>query len=107
MRGRVRSGPVSAGRVVQPKSLRGVCGVGGCVCGSLRGVCRRAGEGWEPHRGVREGGWGASEGCAGGRRAREGKGAAGRWGCGEGILPGGLLRQEVWKRQVGFYMLWS
>lgn len=54
MRGCVRSGPVSAGRVVQPKSLRGVCGVGVCVCGSLIGVCGRVGG--EPQRGVREGG---------------------------------------------------
>ena len=83
----------------------------------------------EPQRGVQEGtGREPQEGLQEGRARREpqmevqeGSGAsggcAGGWGQGEerccwpvgvyGVPPGGILRQEVWKQQVSFCMLWS
>ena len=77
------------------------------------------GTGREPQRGVQEGRGqeGASDGCAGGDQEGASEGCAGGWrpGRGEvrwrveawGFLPGGILRQEVWKQQVSFCMLWS
>ena len=69
----------------------------GCAGGDQEGASESCVGGWGQE--------GASEGCAGGWRP--GRGEVRWWVEAWGVLPGGILRQEVWKQQVSFCMLWS